>query len=492
MKKLLVLTVVSSLLFFACFLLDGDSGKNGKFWAQDLTNDTFYKIDAQLLAENELCYVWAENGSGVSEATAQRVADEYKNNIYNKMINTFGYIINVKDDYGNVEKKNTIQYIHCLATGSLEDGKLTILLLDIKDGYKKGVNDSYVAGYFWAGNLIEDGNPGLSGQRSNECDMIYIDTFPGEPGSKDSNETLAHELQHLMNFAGSALRGNLTDTWIDEGLSVTAEWVYSGGHSDTRLDWYNDKANIKGLIDKGNNFFMWGNREKENQYAVLDDYSTVYLFFQWLRLQSNSRIYRDISMSRDYDYKAVVGAFQSITSTYTDWETMLQDWLAANYYRSSSGSYGYRSDAELNGIKVHYAPGGGTNISLYPGEGVYSNVTGSSYTIPTSTGNLKYAGLSGSSPITSGSISSGGALLTYNVDTDIDEGKRISGTITGNAPPANIVFEPFGSRSIGVNYGPYPISAGDMLRRKGKNNAVFSGGLNFKIQDAKRGIIVNE
>jgi len=489
MKKLIV--IVSSLLFFACFIFEDDSVKTGIFWAQNLVDETFYKVDAQLLAENNLCYVWAEKGSGVTEKIAQGVADAYKNDIYNKMLNTFGYTVNVKYESGKIVKKNTIELINYFVKGDSEDGKLTILLMDIKDGYEKGVNDAYVAGYFWAGNLFENGSIALGGQPSNECDMIYVDTFPGVPGSKDSNETLAHELQHLMNFAGVVIwNRRQTDTWIDEGLSVTAEWVYGDGHSDQRLNCFN--KDISGLIAKGNNFFVWDNRDKENQNAVLDDYSTAYLFFQWLGLQSKRDIYWKISSSEDYDYNAVINAFNEVTSgtQYSDWEPMLKDWLAANYFKSSSGRYGYGNDTVLNKIKTHYAPGGSPSIDLFPGEGVYSNVN-TSTTIPTKAGNINYAGLNGSSPTSSGSIPNGGALLTYNANTKVD-GNTEPGTITGAAPPAASASVLSGGRSIGVRAGPFPISAGDMLRRKGKRGAVFSGGLNFPIPDNYKGIIINE
>jgi len=486
-------------------LFDNDSSGSRKFWAQDLSTATFYQIDAQLLAENDLCYIWAEKGSGMNETTAQNIADLYKNNIYIKMIDTFSYTINTQDEKGRNLELNTVQYVNWLAKGKNRDGKLTILLMDIKDGYMPGVNESYVAGYFWSGNIYknEQVKEILGKEVSNECDMIYVDTYPGVPGSKVSNETLAHEMQHLMNFAGAVLREELTDTWIDEGLSVSAEWVYSNEHSEQRMNWYNENENkngkgeeLKGLIDKGNNFFVWGNRDGENQYAVLDDYATDYLFFQWLRIQSDKEIYRKISASENYDYKAVVNAFNDIVSSnkYSDWEPMLKDWLAANYFKSSTGRYGYGSDTVLNDIKNHYAPSSSvkpTTIALFPGEGVYSRVEGS-FKIPTAAGKINYSGLVGSAPTSSGSLT-GGALLTYNANTD-SKGKSENGTITGEAPPpsppSTSVSLP-GNRSLGFGSGPFPIGAGDMLRLKGKKSG-FNDSSNFKVPDAYKGIIVNE
>jgi hypothetical protein len=493
MKKLSVLIVVFSLLLFACI---EESVTSGKFWAQNISTSSYYQVDAELLIENDLCYVWAEKGSGVTQAEAQSVADAYQNDIYNKMMNTFGYRINLTDDNGkSLAVLNTVELANYLATDNLKGGKLTILLLDIKDGYQKDVNDSYVAGYFWAGNLLDIAY-------SNKCDMIYVDTSPGIPGSKESNETLAHEMQHLMNFVSSVVFRvkdktlYAMDLWIDEGLSTVAEWVYNNEqHSVQRLGCYN--IDVSGLLGLGNNFFVWGNRvgdgDGKSQYAVLDDYSTAYLFFQWLRLQSDKEIYGEISISKDYDYNAVINAFNKIlkSNVYSNWEPMLKDWLAANYFKNPSGRYGYGSDTVLNDIKRHYTPAGGGTISLFPGEGVYSNVT-ESFSIPSpGTGNIKYAGLNGSAPVTSASISSG-ALLTYNANTAAN-GAAESGTITGKAPPpsANIFLTPSGSRSIAASIGPFPISAGDMLRRRGKGS-FYPDGVNLKIPGAYRGVVVNE
>jgi hypothetical protein len=500
MKKIAVLVVVFSLLFFACDK-DEDSVKTGKFWAQNISDNSSYRVDAELLVENDFCYVWAEKGSGVTEQIAQKVADAYKNDIYYQMMHFFGYMISLTDNGKIVAELNTIRFANYLATGNSKGGKLTILLLDIKDDYQKGVNDSYVAGYFWAGNFFKNGSQALQGRSSNECDMIYVDTFPGIPGSRESNETLAHELQHLMNFVSSyvsRVKDNTLyamDLWIDEGLSTAAEWVYWGEHSAKRLANYND--DISGLIAKGNNFFVWGNREKENQYAVLDDYSTAYLFFQWLRLHSNESVYKKISVSEYYDYRAVIDAFNDTDLFgYSDWSLMLEDWLAANYFRNLSDRYGYKNDTVLISIKRHYAPGSAgdsPSISLFPGEGVYSNVDGS-FSIPTAagTGNIKYARLTGSAPTSSGSISSG-ALLTYNANTDNISGAAENGKITGKTPPpsTNIVLAPSGSRSIVASMGPFPIGAGDMLRRKGKGGFNFNGA-SLNVPNAYRGIIADE
>jgi len=507
MKKLLFVTCISVILLSSCedllaWLLSGSGTKT--FWAVDTTKNPgdrnyYYQLTANLLAENDYCKVYAETSSSVTEATAEKVAAEYIT-IYNKMIAAFGLEFDVEYTNGKKDRINTLKYADALTDG---DGKLTILLLDIKDGYRKGVNESYVAGYFTPYNFFRDTN-------SNSCDMIYIDTDPAlKDDPEDAYSTLAHELQHLMNFVTTLERRVvykddkkeevedifLMDTWIDEGLASAAEWVYTGKTLDDRLSWYYNNGGGEGakkitsLIDKGNNFFVWDNREDENQYANLDDYATVYLFFQWLRIQSNNgqNIYKEIIGSSKGDYMAVTDAASArISPSYSSWERLLGDWLAANYINYPTGTYGYKNDSDLVKIKGRHLQSTTANtVRLYPGEGVYSK-TPSSYKAPSSSGNIRYSLLT-STGITD-SISGGGTLLTYNAnpinfimgsDDKKKDPNQETGTVTGIA--ASVTIDPVNGRSVAAPpmfSGPYRIGAGE-VRRGGYESLPTAGILQF-------------
>jgi len=454
MKKLILILMTIFFVFAitGCPPDDDDDGEG--FWAQDMKTEKFYWVKAEKLAEGSKCEVWAETGSGVNEAMAKNIAYEYDNNIYGKMMNTFGWTYH-DEDLGTT--LNTMQAAHYLATGTT-DAKLTILLLNIKDNYP--ISSSYVAGYFAPINLFEY-------PYSNRRDMIYLDTYPSEPGSAESNGTLAHEMQHLMNFVSSWVYRfedelELMDTWIDEGLSSAAERVYSGSHTMERVNWFNSngKGSIKGKINVGNNFFVWGNRATNSDpYPVLDDYATVYLFFQWLRIQSNNTIYGAIIASDFSDYRAVTNAAKTIDSSYNNWSLLLRDWLAANYINSTSGRYGYKG--ELN-VKAPMFPNTTISVPLFPGEGVYSKIN-SSETVPSSSDSvISYAGLNSTGdPVASGGSASG-ARLTYNTNTNI-KGSSVTGNTTGIASSVDIST----GRQIasGEFLGPYKVDAGFYLRR---------------------------
>jgi len=452
-----------------------------KFWAQTMgiNPPQYYLVDAEQLAENSRCIIWAEKGSGVTEATATNMANAY-NTVYTKMMKYFGWET-IDPDLGKVD---VMQVAHWIATGTTSNAKLTILLLNIKDNYDGVKNISYFGGYFASMNLIKNDPKHPQLKYSNELDMIYVDTYPSVPGDPQSCATLAHEMQHLMNYVSSvAFRFdgenlNFMNTWIDEGLANAAEWVYLGTHPEGRWKYYiQDKS---GLIKKGNNFFIWGNRDSESNYANLDDYATVYLFFQWLRLQSSDpdNMYSNIILSEFSDFHAVTEAAGGIDETgsrnskkgidaiyYDNWPLLLRDWFAANYTNSPTSRYGYKNEKDLNTVKAPMFPGGTTSVTLYPGEGVYSQIQ-IAETLPSASGNIKYAGLGSRSSSTIPDDTKGfanSARLTYNIDTDIIKSSSANGSTTGVAPPSADISISSGNASLQIGSGefsgPYMVDA---------------------------------
>jgi hypothetical protein len=398
------------------------------FWAFNYRTSGYYQITANLFVDGKHCRIWVEQGANVSSETAESVAHFFDNAIYPRMMDTFAIYGNMAVD-GQIVARDTMQLADWLGDG---DGKLAILRLDIQDYYQRGVNESRTAGYFSSSDLL------ASLPHSNCADILYIDVNPERPGSLESNKTIAHEMQHLMNYVTSALlRRDDTfhemDTWINEGLSAIAEWIYSEQHSEDRWVYYN--ADPSGLIQKGNNFFVWGNHKNEHNYAELDDYATVYLFFHWLRLQTHSNnIFRELISSKEYNYRAVTQAVSKELpgAGYDDWGTLLKTWLAANYINAPSGPYGYRNDITLKKIKAKTIPAGTQSVRLYPGEGVYS-LTKTGFSWPDEGINIKYAGLTDITPWLNGTGTfNGGALLTYNANTN-EYGRAEEGKTSGIA-----------------------------------------------------------
>jgi hypothetical protein len=417
----------------------------GTFWAQNLATKSYYTVDAVLLAEGDKCLVWAEKSAGVSVASGKAIAAEYDANIYPKIVEVFG-----SDDI--------------MAKGDVDgNGKLTLFLLDIKDGFN--MSGAYTAGYFYSNDMLLSNS---YDRYSNESDMIYVDTYPSKLCSPESYATIAHELQHFINYTTRTRvlnNYNGMDLWVDEGLSAAAEYIYLGKHHNERINQFI----LSETVQRGNNFFVWDNKDGN----ILDDYSTVYLFFQWLRIQSGGTdIYRNIILSPRSDYRAVTGAISGAFAGAlgsTSWETALRSWLAANYINSPSGVYGYHD--EIPQLKVYAL--GGTEQQLLPGEGVYSVAGDSPGAFPSGGGpNIKYAGLRGAAGsfseepgVSLSALYPNGRLLTFN-SNEQKNGWREGGALTGAEGESISRFPSADAgRSAGNVGDSWRIDARDILRR---------------------------
>jgi hypothetical protein len=454
-----LLTMLFAAFFVSCDLfldlMDIDTLEPDEFYALNFQNDSFYKVKAKIMAEGKKCVIWAANDSGVTKGKAEEIAAKYDNEIRPKIVDAFGRK-NISYAGGNFV--DILDYANWLA--GKNNRKLTILLLDIKDDFTNKKPDSYVAGYFFSGNFFTRGQ-----RHSNGCDMIYVDTNPGldpqyKPNGmeKQTYATFAHELQHLINYATSTLMKNrrVMDTWIDEGLSSQAEYIYLGENLVTRCAHFSEDK--LGTIAKGNNFFVWGNHSEE-PLAILDDYATVYMFFRWLYLQANrtlkSRLFLDIETSDYSDHSIITNVAKEINPGWANWDALLGSWLAANYYPSTS-VYGYNDDSYLKGIiKVKPIKTANDKILLYPGEGVYSIIK-EPFTKPANGTNIRYIQLSnGASDI----------LLTYNANTNNNKSTATeTGYLTGVSPSVSPINSRMviGEAQTETYSGPYVIDARDV------------------------------
>ena len=435
------------------------------FWAQNLVTNQYYEITAKCLAYNARCEVWVDkSSSNITVDTAVKIANEFIN-IYNKLIVGLGWEKTFAISQGNQTRKmNTMQWADFLGD---ENGRLIILLLDIIDGYSIG--GGYVAGYFAPVNMYSNSSLSGSGHKSNQCDMIYMDISPGIVTSETFYGTLAHETQHLMNFATSYLyiinnhRRSYMDVWIDEGLSESAEWIYTGKINQSRVNYYNNDSTD--LIRQGDNFFIWnaGYDKKLHPNAVLNDYATVNIFFQWLRIfTGNDKIYSYILNSQYYsDYRAITSLF----SENVEFENLIAAWYMANFLNENDGIYGYNDNPVLKTVKARYiSPNNKIKWDLLPGEAVFS-YSQNGAALPDVSGYIRYMGIGSNGHLNN--VPAGGALLTQNVNKN--NRVQISyGTITGENPPDLVnQFSVMSNSSDSEASQPYRIGAGDLLERNG-------------------------
>jgi hypothetical protein len=449
------------------------------FWARDLStlNETPYSVYATLQAENDQCLVYVQNNSQgnatITRSVAEAIAQEYSRNIEPKITGAFGQILHISG-------KN----------------KITFLLLDIRDGYAPN-KGGYVAGYFDPRDMEQ-------GFFSNGRDMLYIDTNPGLTDMDGLYSTVAHELQHLISYSVAIKTGREQELWINEGLSTAAEYIY-GGDPVNRVALYNeDRGNT---IAYGNNFFVWYGYWELVVGDSLANYSTAYLFFQWLRLHGNNGIgiYKDIINSPFADYRALTDTAQrripalGLTgSSEKDWETLLQTWMLANMVQAPNGLLGYQNKiGEITGGKVenlvttYFYGTTKDEWAFYPGEGIFTQLDISPYTPPAGSGpHIRYVGF-GSEGFDRTSPYEGQFLLTFNANWDNRAVYPSGDDLLPGEPGylAGVLQGPAGEKTFGgmrsVREDPgastrpfsYPVDAGFLReRQKWEKSRASSGG----------------
>jgi len=407
----LTVTGKSEYKYEVSVVVDDTEATYRTFWAQKAyykTGSPWYQITAVKAGESAHCIVYGDidlkadypDTGKYTVSQAQELADEYDANVYNQ----------IKDAFGDIEDMDG-------------NGKVIFLLLDIVDGYPDKTGGAYVAGYFDSTHMYDTGTY----SRSNKTDMLFLDVYPGNTTSCRS--TMAHELQHLINFSGTVSKGrSQKDTWIDEGLSTGAEYIYgnaAGGDGDPvgRIDIYKSYLNSGSMDDRIDSFFRWD--------GSLMDYSTDYLFFQWLRIHSGGTgIYREIIANyNNGDYRDVTAAASALISTqFSNWDKLLSTWFVANFVQQTSGYYGYMKEHFLNTGTFS-----GSSINLYPGEGAFSRLTGTKNL--TDSGNIKYLAFNADTGTVDEDGNYDGSatpyVLTYNVNTDT-EGARAAGQLAGS------------------------------------------------------------
>ncbi len=217
-------------------------GQKRTFWSNNMELNKFEQVPATLRAVGKHCLVYVADNQNVSKQGITRVQQEFDNLIYPTNTQHFG-------------KENN--------PGLDGDPRVILFLLDIQDGYKDK-NDGYVAGYFFSGDqTLQREYPSHSRVKSNECEILYIDTYPSNPMADDYLEIVAHEFQHMIHH-----NHDINElTWVNEGCSQIAP-VFCGFAPPRHYKLLGSKAN-RSL----NNWATWD---------PMPDYGQVYLWHQFL------------------------------------------------------------------------------------------------------------------------------------------------------------------------------------------------------------------
>ncbi len=162
----------------------------------------------RLMATGKHCYLFVESDriNSVAENSSQsfaQIAAHFDQSVYPTVEKWFGKPV-VPAEFG------------------LEDDRVFIFLVDINDSF----SDGYVAGYF--------DHRDIEGLWGNQKPVFFMDIDPGVVGDSSDKRnpfyrTLAHELQHMVNFSIRHAAGHpVQERWLDEGFAMFSEYVYSG------------------------------------------------------------------------------------------------------------------------------------------------------------------------------------------------------------------------------------------------------------------------
>jgi len=202
------------------------------------------------------------------------------------------------------------------------NGKIFILLIDVRDDYDPHTSESYIAGYF---------DPLDQTSRGNLADIIYLDSDPGSLAGSESLvlfATLAHEYQHLIHYRWDVDE----DLWINEGLSELAPVLMGLPHRNFS----------RYLTDT--------NSALDDFSGALADYARCGLFFLYTWVQLGTSFVQDLIAFPEngvQGFNRTLEAHQGGTL-----DTFVRKWHLANYLQAG-GEYGYGGLLTLPRPEMH-------------------------------------------------------------------------------------------------------------------------------------------
>lgn len=250
---------------------------------------------------------------------------------------------------------------------NLPDEKIYILLTDIKDG----MNSGYIAGFFDYRDLTDD--------QGNQKPLFLMDVNPGKPGNPldPNNEfyrTLAHEFHHMINFSKHlAKSGKSEERWIEEGLSLLAEYLYSasiasdgiGIPTSPHLSRFLEKPEICLTSNSQNEWYQPG--------TLYRHYGASFLFMYYLLEKyggsdeaSKKTFLRQIVGNKK---SGADGINQILDKSGTNFQTALKNWILANFLNDTSlanGLWGYAEKERRLGSEAVSLPLPGQTFAFTP------------------------------------------------------------------------------------------------------------------------------
>lgn len=185
-------------------------GDRHSFFSVDVRTQEQYIVSATLRAIGEFCYLYVEDS-------------EWEHTVNRETLET---VRRAFDDSTPADPQRGIYRIQTNLFGLPpdvdRDTKIYLLLLDIRDGAMRG--NGFIAGYFNPADQRRGvlRHPELGTPiRSNERDLLYIDTNPLDTASDEGLGVIAHEFHHLIQWR----HDNDESIWVNEGCADVAMFL---------------------------------------------------------------------------------------------------------------------------------------------------------------------------------------------------------------------------------------------------------------------------
>ena len=294
-------------------------GDRKNFFSVNFNTHEQYIVQSTLRAIGEFCYIFVEDSQWLQTVNEETVRS----------------VRRVFDDAVPADLNRGIYEIETELFGAPPDidgdKRIYLLLLNIRDDETRG--SSFVAGFFSPINqhrgVLRHPEIGIP-VRSNELDMLYLDTDPQNAGSEKAFGVLAHEFQHLIHW-----RRDPNETiWINEGCAEYATFV-CGYQVGNHVSSFQRNPHVS-LVN-------WS----QGRQSEVAHYGAVYLWMLYLHEHyGGAQTIAAIVKDRANGISGINNALRSrgVESTFS---AIYTDWKVANYLDDNEfadGRYGYQNE----------------------------------------------------------------------------------------------------------------------------------------------------
>lgn len=270
-----------------------------RHWSKGYTrkfNDSFCKCTF----EGEYCYIWINN----EERKKRGLTDEFIEEFSKKFANKFDEI-----------------YIKETALcGPKFDGKTSISNLVAHDDKISLVFESmeeYYWGFYRYNDMFTWGD-------ATENLHINIDAAIDEKTQNSLISTMAHELNHKLNYDNKLIKYNLPiDSWYTEMLSMLVEDLFYEDLGIDRVD--SSQQRLKQFID-GSYIYGFKNWTQTDHQIEGLKYANAYAFGAYLaRNYGGAKLIHEICTNEFSNEDSVVAAVNKVNCTNKTFEDLLQE-----------------------------------------------------------------------------------------------------------------------------------------------------------------------